>query len=131
MHRRTRPRALLGAVVTVLLSACAAAELLGPGAPQGIDGMVLIGPQCPVQSLDDPCPDLPHSASIEIRVQGGGVVTRVRSGSDGRFRVGLRPGRYTLRPESGDPFPSAQPQDVEVLAGEYADVTIHFDTGIR
>jgi hypothetical protein len=93
--------------------------------------MVLSGPQCPVASADNPCPDLPYATSIDIRVVGGGLVTRVQSGADGTFRVGLRPGFYTLEPKSGDPFPVAQAQDVEVRVAEYSQVTINFDTGIR
>ena len=122
---------LLGAVLILAAAACGSDDLLGPDALQGIEGTVLIGPQCPVQSLENPCPDLPYEASIEIRVRGGGSVTHVRSGADGTFRVGLRPGFYSLRPEEGDPFPTAQPQDVEVVRGAYSEVTINFDTGIR
>ena len=131
MRRRECRVAIFAVVILSLTSGCGSADLLGPDAPQGIDGMVLIGPQCPVQSLDDPCPDLPYEATIEVRVLDGGSVTRVRSGSDGIFRVGLRPGLYTLQPEAGDPFPIAQAQDVEVRANEYSEVTIRFDTGIR
>jgi hypothetical protein len=131
MRRIERRIACWGAALLILAFGCGPSDLLGPGAPQGIDGMVLIGPQCPVQSLDDPCPDLPYEASIDVRVPGGGSVTRVQSGSDGTFRVGLRPGLYTLQPEPGDPFPSAQSLDVEVRVNEYSEVTISFDTGIR
>jgi len=131
MRRMERRVMSWGAGFLIMALGCGSSDLLGPGAPQGIDGMVLIGPQCPVQSLDDPCPDLPYEASIEVRVLGGGSVTRVRSGADGTFRVGLRPGSYTLEPESGDPFPIAQAQDVEVRVNEYSEVTISFDTGIR
>lgn len=124
---------MLVAVAATLLAivACGADDLLGPGALQGIEGLVLIGPQCPVQTLEDPCPDLPYEAAIDIQNRDGDLVTRVRSAADGTFRVGLRPGVYTLVPLSGNPFPTAQAQDVEVLEGEYAAVTISFDTGIR
>lgn len=131
MRRRDPGLSLLVVGLLALAVGCGSADLLGPDAPQGIDGLVLIGPQCPVQSVENPCPDLPYAATIEVRVQGGGSVTSIRSGSDGTFRVGLRPGSYTLAPESGDPFPIAQAQDVEVRANAYTEVTINFDTGIR
>jgi hypothetical protein len=118
-------------LLILALSACGTDALLGPSAPQGIEGVVLIGPQCPVVSLHEPCPDLPYEATIDVRVRGGDSVARVRSDADGTFRIGLRPGAYTLRPESGDPFPIATEQDVDVTAGEYSEVTVHFDTGIR
>lgn len=106
-------------------------DLLGPDAAQGIEGTVLLGPQCPVQTQDDPCPDLPYQAWIEIRRAEGGFVARIRSDEEGRFRVGLRPGEYVLQPQSGDPFPTASDQEVTVMQGVFAEVVIHFDTGIR
>ena len=128
---KRRPLALVVGGLLALTFGCGSSDLLGPEAAQGIDGRVLIGPQCPVQSVDDPCPDLPYEADIEVRREGGGFVTRLRSGPDGTFRVGLRPGLYTLVPESGDPVPIAQAQDVEVRPNEYTEVTVQFDTGIR
>lgn len=124
-------RAVGLAVVLALAAACGTDSLLGPDAPQGIDGLVLIGPQCPVQSEENPCPDLPYEAAIELWNEDGEFVTRIRSGTDGTFRVGLRPGSYRLLPQSGDPFPVAQEQTVEVVRDEYVDVTVLFDTGIR
>jgi hypothetical protein len=118
-------------LLAALSLACGSSDLLGPGALQGIDGMVLLGPQCPVMSLENPCPDLPYQAWIAIRKPTGGVVTRVRSEADGHFRVGLRPGQYVLDPESGDPFPVATEQEVTVVEGVYTEVVVSFDTGIR
>jgi len=111
--------------------ACGSDDLLGPEAAQGIEGIVLLGPQCPVESLENPCPDLPYQALIDVRDRNGNRVTRIRSGEDGRFRVGLRPGLYILDPESGDPFPVAGEQEVRVEEGVYTEVTVSFDTGIR
>lgn len=118
-------------VSALVLGACGSSDLLGPDAPQGIDGLVLIGPQCPVQSIDNPCPDLPYQAWIDVRTAEGAAVTRIRSGEDGRFRVGLRPGSYVLDPESGDPLPVAASQSLDVAEGVYTYVEVSFDTGIR
>jgi len=118
-------------IVLFTLAACSKDDLLEPGAAQGIEGIVLLGPQCPVQTLEDPCPDLPYEAWIDVRTADGESVTRIRSGEDGRFRIGLRPGRYVLDPESGDPFPIASEQEVEVRDGAYSEVVVSFDTGIR
>jgi hypothetical protein len=131
MNRRSSIVAIVGVALLVVATGCASSDLLGPDALQGIDGMVLLGPQCPVQRQDDPCPDLPYQAWIQVRRRGGGFVTRVRSGDDGRFRLGLRPGTYLLDPESGSPFPSATDEEAVVESGVYTDVVIRFDTGIR
>lgn len=127
--RRFRPWHCFAILLT--LTACGADDLLGPDAAQGIEGIVLLGPQCPVQTLENPCPDLPYEAWIEVRRASGGSVTRIRSGEDGKFRVGLRPGRYILDPESGNPFPIASELEVQVDEGVYAEVIVSFDTGIR
>ena len=127
---RRGPRWAHWCAALALLAACGDTSLLGPDAAQGIDGLVLVGPQCPVQQDDVPCPDLALEATVEIWT-GGEFVTRVRSGIDGRFRVGLLPGSYELRPRSGNPFPSASPLDVEVEADVWAVVTIRYDSGIR
>lgn len=127
--RRSGPWLCVALLLT--LTGCGASDLLAPDAAQGIEGIVLLGPQCPVQTLENPCPDLPYQAWIVVRDAGGGHVTRIRSGEDGRFRVGLRPGRYVLAPESGSPFPVASEQEVEVAEGLYTEVLVSFDTGIR
>ena len=121
----------LVAVLVVLVSACSPDLLLGPDAAQGIDGLVLLGPLCPVQQADGSCPDRPYEAWLDVRSAAGGRVTRVRSGEDGRFRVGLAPGSYRVVGDSGDPFPRGGEEDVTVRAGLWAPVTVHFDTGIR
>lgn len=118
-------------LVAVVATGCTAAELLGPDGAQGIDGLVLVGPQCPVQSLDDPCPDAPYRTTITVRTPTGREVTRVESGSDGRFRLGLAVGEYVLDPMSGDPFPVGSPQVVTVEPNIFVDVTISLDSGIR
>jgi hypothetical protein len=129
MTRMTiRAMALTGAFA---LAACGTSDLLGPESPQGIEGLVLLGPMCPVVRVDDPCPDQPYEAWIEVRNARGELVTGVRSDEDGHFRVGLRAGSYVLVPLSGHPFPSAGEQEVLVREGAYTDVVVSYDTGIR
>jgi len=118
-------------LAATLAMGCGPSLLLGPDADQGVEGIALIGPQCPVQSEATPCPDLPYPASIEVVEVGGGWVTRVQADSAGLFRVGLEPGDYRLLPLSGNPFPIASNVEVEVAADTWSMVTIHFDTGIR
>ncbi|MFQ5530245.1 MAG: hypothetical protein ACE5FP_07825 [Gemmatimonadota bacterium] len=125
----TRP--LVGVAVLIALTACDGSGVLGLDAAQGIEGLALLGPQCPVQTREDPCPDLPHQAWIAVRASAGAPITRVRSGDDGRFRVGLPAGSYVLDPESGDPFPIAEELNVIVKKGVFTPVTVMFDTGIR
>lgn len=102
------------------------------GATSGIAGLVLIGPMCPVVSEDDPCPDRPFAATLEVWDEAGRLVCLTRSGDDGRFRMGLPPGVFEVVPENGEfGLPYAQPQTVTVVAGRYTDVLVNYDSGIR
>lgn len=42
-----------------------------------------------------------------------------------------RLGQYVLDPESGNPFPIASEQEVQVDEGVYTELIVNFDTGIR
>ena len=59
----------------------------------------------------------------------GNVVTRVTSGDDGHFQLDLRPGEYTLAPQNGDPYPTAPSQPVIVVAGQYTEIQVNYDSG--
>lgn len=99
----------------------------------GIEGLVTIGPMCPVEREDTPCPDQPYQATIDALNADGDKVMTFESGEDGRFRVAIEPGRYTLEPQSpnGASLPYASPVDVEVHAGAYTHIDIQYDSGIR
>lgn len=98
--------------------------------------MVILGAAClgsPTLSTSDapsPSPCLtPFAATLVILDDAERVVTRVTAGGDGRFEVALAPGEYTVQPQPGDPFPTAQPIDVNVVAGEFAEVQINYISG--
>ena len=97
----------------------------------GIEGIVTIGPTCPVQRIDSPCPDRPYEATISVLDSAGRKVAEARSGADGRFRLLLPAGTYTLRPEASGAFPHAREQSVAVENGRITPVQIVFDSGIR
>jgi hypothetical protein len=130
-------------VLAVLLLACLsmACSEIGipidtPTPPSGIRGTVLLGPTCPVgddPAATDPMPCVTaYAASLVVLDSESAVVSRVASGSDGKFQVDLPPGDYVVTPSTGaDTYPIAQPVSVTVSAGQYADVEINYDTGIR
>lgn len=100
----------------------------------GIEGVVTIGPMCPVVQENTPCPDEPFQAEIVIQdADDGDEVARFETAEDGTFTIGLMPGTYWLLPQwpnDGAP-PSAQEQQVEVRTGEYTHVDVQYDSGIR
>jgi hypothetical protein len=122
---------LVSAAVVVALASCG----LRPPAPAdtGIEGVMLIGPTCPVQRINSPCPDRPFAGEVSVRDQSGSQVADVHADSGGHFRVAVAPGTYELVPVSPRPGvpPFGRPQTVTVVSGQYAQVTIEYDSGIR
>lgn len=131
-------RLVIVAVLVALAAGVAAALAILPAneAPSdsGVNGLVLLGPIEPVEQVGDPPNERPYEASLRIaRAGSDDTVAKVRSGADGRFRVNLAPGDYTIVPEAvGDSLlPYAAPVDVTVAPHRFTDVTISFDSGIR
>jgi hypothetical protein len=116
----------------VLAVACGAAGPAGSvTGDSGIEGTVLIGPTCPVESVEHPCPDRPLAADVVVSTSGGKEVATVHSGSDGRFRIGLRPGGYVLTVANREGIQVAKPVAVMVPPRGFVQVTVSVDSGIR
>lgn len=128
---RLAPLALVPACVA--LAACAAAgggsRTALAGTVSGISGRTLIGPTCPVQRPGQSCV-APYRATLRVLAPHRRLVATVRSGSDGRFRVRLAPGRYLVEPLSRG-FPHARNRAVAVRRGAFTRVTIMYDSGLR
>ncbi len=123
------------AVLIVLASLNLAACGLGPPVPAntGLEGVMTIGPTCPVQRIDQRCPDRPFAGEVSVRDGSGSEVAHVHADAAGHFRVDLAAGTYQLVPVSPHPGvpPFGKPQSVIVVAGAYTHVTLLYDSGIR
>jgi hypothetical protein len=88
---------------------------------------------CPVVRIDEPCPDQPVQANVDVlNVDCTHKITAFTTDADGRFRVALPPGEYCLLPRPGaGGFPFGKPQNVIVEENAYTAVIISLDTGIR
>jgi hypothetical protein len=126
-------RLQLGLVLSLalLFAGCIATATPIPPANAGVEGQVLIGPMCPVVQAGTPCPDQPFQATLTFLDQNGNTVSRTQSDAQGKFRVSLPPGTYTLRPEPANAIAHAPEQIVSVVAGQSVTVTITYDSGIR
>jgi hypothetical protein len=114
----------------LILSACN--PVMDDGYPflnSGLEGLVTVGPQCPVVRVGASCPDLPFAARLELR-QAGKLVAQFDSDAQGYFRVAFKPGSYSLEPQSpaGRGLPAAGPRPVTVLEGQFSS---EYDSGIR
>jgi hypothetical protein len=99
----------------------------------GIQGEVLIGPVCPVVQLNNPCPDKPYQATLAILTSEGRKIMKVTSNAEGRFQVPLTPGNYILHPETppNQPMPFAAEQFFRVAEGQFTQLKVTYDRGIR
>ena len=124
------PRYLTPLVFALLLAACGGGGGAEPGT--GVEGIVSVGPQCPVETPDSPCPDLPFVGEVQATASDGNVTT-VTTDAQGSFTMDLVPGSYTLvavtAGDGGPPTPI--PQTVMVAQGSYTQVTLEVDSGIR
>jgi hypothetical protein len=110
----------------------------GP-AGSGVQGELIVDQGGPVVREGSPWPAYPLAGRIEAVPRMGlglattGPVARADSDAQGRFRLTLPPGEYVLRARNltGAPVPTARPVTVRVAAGEFTEITIHFDSGIR
>jgi hypothetical protein len=118
--------------------ACLAVSLLVTGchhpAPPGtgIRGVVKLGPTCPVENLQSPCPDRPFQGEV-LATASDGSTTTVSTDAQGRFTMDLRVGTYVVvavSPGGGGP-PTPVSQRVDVRTGSYTQVTLEVDSGIR
>ncbi len=110
--------------IALLLAACATSST------SGVDGRVLAGPTCPVVRVDSPCPERPIAIALAFVDERGAIVAHQQSGDDGRFRVVLAPGRYTVRSDGGG-LPFLKPVTFDVTADRYTALDLRADTGIR
>jgi len=125
-------RFLLTLTIVVFLAGCAPTATT-PLHTSGIEGTVTLGPQCPVEQANAPCPNQPYQATIVILDSSGAELARAQSDALGKFKVALNPGTYTLRPlpPQGQPLPFASEQTVTVVAQSFTVVGIVYDSGIR
>ena len=97
----------------------------------GIEGQVLMGPMCPVAQQGQSCPDQPYQATLTVNGLSGGTIVQFQTDGGGHFKIPLAPGEYILHPESPNGIPFAVDQTIFVGAGQYTQVVVNYDSGIR
>jgi hypothetical protein len=125
----------LALVGTLILASCGAAPPSAtssqrPTPQSGISGVTVAEPQCPVQTEGNPCPPRPVSVDIDVQDPTGRHVAGFTSDQDGHFRLPLAPGDYTLL-TTNPHKPLLKPQKVTVHAGQFTELHLLLDTGIR
>lgn len=119
-----------------LLAACGGTGGRSTGDGSGVTGWVRLGPQCPVETQEEPCPEKPATGvTVTVAEQlpgesyaAGAVVAKAVTDADGSYRVAVAPGSYVVTAQAGM---SCELMDVVVVAGAFARVDVPCDTGIR
>jgi len=102
-----------------------------PSGASGVQGIVLIGPMCPVQRVDTPCPDRPWEGVVVAQDQAGQEVARTTTDSAGRFAMTLSPGQYVLVTLTTGVLPAPVSLPVTVPQDAFTEVQLSLDSGIR
>ena len=103
-------------------------------AESGIEGQAVISPAHPGPQREGLSSTAPYKTTIVVwNSAGGQELTRVETGSDGRFRIALPAGTYRVGPpqRAGRFLPRGSEETVTVRAGKFVQVTITFDSGMR
>jgi len=126
-----RTLALLGAsALVVILAGYGGAK---PPADTGVEGIVTIGPMCPVIQVGQACPDKPYAAKLTVANRLGKIIARGSADADGSFRIPLPAGDYLLQAEAtdGSPFPGPASLPFSVSEGAWTRLEVILDSGIR
>jgi hypothetical protein len=103
--------------------------------PSGIRGIAIEGPISPVVRPGIPnTRPLPYGIVTVQPAGGGSEIARQQADVNGRFQIALPPGTYLvvpLPPQPGAMFPRGQSQTVTVPQGQFVDLILQYDTGIR
>lgn len=99
----------------------------------GIEGVVTIGPVCPVERIppDPKCADRPYQAHLKIVNLGGDTVASFTTEANGTYHVELPAGFYTVENASTSVMPTLMPTPIRVIEGSVSLLNLTFDSGIR
>jgi hypothetical protein len=115
----------LAALAVALVASSAGA------ATSGLRGLVTRGPIAPVCAAGQPCSEPAKDVTL-VFSRSGRVVRRTRTNDQGRYRVALAPGLYTVRLT---PRPSIgrglAPVRARVVRARFRRLDFSIDTGIR
>ena len=99
-----------------------------------VAGHVTIGPNCPVERIDEPCTTPPEAyTSREAVVYSGDGTTvkeRVHLNAQGNYKISLAPGNYFVQIVPAGIGPGEK-KSVTIKSFETSTVNFDIDTGIR
>ena len=120
-------------LVLLVMAACVSAGQTPSGSGTGIEGVITISPTQPGPiRADTPSSKPLANATFVVENEKGAEVASFTTDDQGRFRVPVTPGHYTVSKEGKKRGVGHYgPFDVDVLAGQMTRVEWECDTGIR
>ena len=97
----------------------------------GIHVTATLGPTCPGPQRPGQVCTRPYEGVVVVTDSHGTDVASVTTDQNGQATIDLAPGAYTVTPKIEGRFPASMPTAVTVSSGEYAEVFLELDTGIR
>ena len=122
--------AALGPVAAIALLALAPPGPASTPPKSGLFGTVRRGPITPVCKVGVPC-DEPAANVTLVFSRAGRVVARMRTKTDGTYRVTLAAGVYAVRTNRSAFERTPRPSRATVVRFRYRRVNFNIDTGIR
>jgi hypothetical protein len=117
--------------VAVMATSLAHAQT-GPASTSGIEGVMTISPAYPGPTRVGVPNSKPLADATFIVQNAAGVVTTFTTDTQGRFRVPLPPGHYTVSVKDGQHrIGRFGPFEVDVTAGKMTTVAWQCDSGMR
>lgn len=103
----------------------------GPAATARIEGQVLAGPTCPVETPEQDCDPRPWTGTVRATAEDG-VRFEAETDGEGRYAIDVPPGVYTVVAVTGAAAPpTGIPQTVQVVDGQPLRLDLEVDSGIR
>ena len=120
-------------LVLLVMSAFFSSGQTQSGSGTGIEGVITFSPTQPGPSRADAPSSKPlANAAFVVENEQGAEVASFTTDDQGRFRVRLAPGHYTVSKKGKKGGPGRfGPFDVDVRADQMTNVTWECDTGIR
>ena len=120
-------------LVLLVMSGCFSSGQTQSGSGTGIEGVITFGPTQggPIRA-DTPSSKPLANVTFVVENEKGAEVASFTTDDQGRFRVPLTPGHYTVSKEGKKHgIGHYGPFDVDVVAGRMTNVQWECDTGIR
>ncbi len=118
-------------LISVLFSVLILTACGGKTTNTGIKGQVFLA-ECMGNAVAADCfSQEPYQATLIIYTAAYEEVTRIETEADGKFTLELEPGVYYLHPYSASAYPIANDYHLGVVEGEWTEITVVYDSGIR